>query len=173
MVANVAEGRSADKPSQAWAVRKRVPSARRPTPRWVAVMAGLLLLPLGTILLTGVPLLHASGWTGAALVVSGASVLTAGMGLVAGPAHAEHVRSRRGVARPKRKGRDDAIDAWMTSQVGDLPADLFEVEEPHGGEPSATCTACGGRHISGPYCVLSTTRAQVHSEAVRPPSSGR
>ena len=62
MVANVAEGRSADKPSQAGAVRKRVPSARRPTPRRVAVVAGLLLLPLGTILLTGVPL-HCLWWT--------------------------------------------------------------------------------------------------------------
>jgi hypothetical protein len=64
--------------------------------RRVTVVVGLLLLPLGTFILTGGPLLHASGWTGAALVLSGALVLTLGIGLVAGPAHAEHLRLRRG-----------------------------------------------------------------------------
>jgi hypothetical protein len=46
--------------------------------------------------LASAPLLHASGWPAAVLVVGGASVLTAGIGLLAAPAHAEHLRSRRG-----------------------------------------------------------------------------
>jgi hypothetical protein len=108
MPANVAEGRSADRPSQVGVVRKRVPTAGPPPPRRVAVLVGLLLLPLGAIILAGVPLLHASGWTAAALVVSGASALTAGIGLVARPAHAEHLRTCLGVDRRRRNGRGGA-----------------------------------------------------------------
>ena len=50
-----------------------------------AVVVGLILLPLGAIILWSAPLLHANGWTGAGLVVGGASVLATGIGLVAAP----------------------------------------------------------------------------------------
>jgi hypothetical protein len=102
MVANVVKGRGTDGASRAGVFRTRAPSAGPSRPRRVAVVVGLLLLPLGAMIMAGVPLLHASGWTGAALVVSGASVLAAGIGLVARPAHAEHLRTRRGVDRRRR-----------------------------------------------------------------------
>jgi hypothetical protein len=102
MVANVVKGRDTDRASQAGVSRERAPSAGTSRPRRVAVAVGLLLLPLAAMILAGVPLLHASGWTGAALVVSGASVLAAGIGLVAGPAHAEHLRTRRGIDGRRR-----------------------------------------------------------------------
>jgi len=57
-------------------------------------VVGVSLLPLAAMILAVVPLLHPSCWTAAALVVSGAAVLTAGIGLLAGPAHAEHLRTR-------------------------------------------------------------------------------
>ena len=61
---------------------------------------GLVLLPLGAIILASAALLQASSWTGAAFVVGGALVLAAGIGLVAAPVHAVHLRSHRGVERP-------------------------------------------------------------------------
>src|SRR4051812_26470728 len=99
MVANVVKGRSTDAASRTGRSRTRAASVGPSTPRRVADVVGLLLLPLGAMILAGVPLLHASGWTGAALVMGGAAVLTAGIGLIAGPAHVEHLRTRRGVDR--------------------------------------------------------------------------
>jgi hypothetical protein len=72
------------------------------TLRRVSVVVGLILLPLGAIILTSAPLLHPTGWTAAALVVGGALVLTVGIGLVAAFAHAEHPRSRRECRRGGR-----------------------------------------------------------------------
>ncbi len=74
----------------------RVPAVGSSTLRRVTVVVGFMLLPVGAIILASAPLLHASGWPAAVLVVGGASVLTAGIGLLAAPAHAEHLRSRRG-----------------------------------------------------------------------------
>ena len=62
---------------------------------------GLILLPLGAILLASAPLLRAGGWSGAALVLGGASVLAVGIGLVASPLHAAHLRSHREPDRPR------------------------------------------------------------------------
>jgi hypothetical protein len=72
------------------------PAAGPSTLRRVTVVVGLILLPLGAVILAAAPPLHASGWAGAALVVGGAAVLTVGIGLVAAPVHAEHLRARRG-----------------------------------------------------------------------------
>jgi hypothetical protein len=74
---------------------RRVQAAGPSTPRRVAVVVGFILLPVGSIILASAPLLHPSGWTAAALVVGGASVLTVGIGLVTAYAHAEHPRARR------------------------------------------------------------------------------
>jgi hypothetical protein len=75
----------------------RVPAAGPSTPGRVAVVVGFILLPLGAIILASAPLLHASGWPAAALVVGGAAVLTAGIGLLTAPAHAARLRFRREV----------------------------------------------------------------------------
>jgi hypothetical protein len=83
------------------------PAIAPSTGRSVAVVVGLILLPLGTIVLASVALLQASGWIGAGLVLGGASVLAAGIGLVSAPAHAEHLRVRRGV---DRLGQDCGAD---------------------------------------------------------------
>ena len=98
MAANVSTDRAETTPSGP-AHPGRVPAVGPSTLRRVTVVVGFILLPLGAIILACAPLLHASGWTGAALVLSGASVLAAGIGLVAAFAHAEHLRSRRGVDR--------------------------------------------------------------------------
>jgi hypothetical protein len=109
MAANVSTDRAETTPSGP-AHPGRVPAVGPSTPRRVTVVVGFVLLPLGAIILACAPLLHASGWTGAALVLSGASVLAAGIGLVAAFAHAEHPRSRVRVDRPGRHrghgGRD-------------------------------------------------------------------
>ena len=101
MAANVSADRAETTPSRP-AHPGRV-SAVGPSPlRRVTVVVGFILLPLGAIILACAPLLHARGWAGAALVLGGASVLTAGAGLVAAFAHAEHPRSR---LRVDRRGR--------------------------------------------------------------------
>jgi len=66
----------------------------------VGVVVGMLLLPLAAIVLVAAALLRADGWAGAALVLAGALMLAAGVGLVSTPAHAEHVASRH-----RRTGR--------------------------------------------------------------------
>ena len=93
VVANVSTGRSVETASRAGSDHERVPANGPSTLRRVMVVVGLILLPLGVIILASAPLLQANGWTGAALVLGGASVLAAGIGLVASPAHAEHLRS--------------------------------------------------------------------------------
>jgi hypothetical protein len=60
----------------------------------------MLLMPLAAIVLAAAALLRADGWAGAALVLAGALMLAAGVGLVSTPAHAEHVASRH-----RRTGR--------------------------------------------------------------------
>jgi fucose permease len=60
----------------------------------VGVVAGMLLMPLAAIVLVTAALLRADGWAGAALVLAGALMLAAGVGLLSTPAHAEHVASR-------------------------------------------------------------------------------
>jgi hypothetical protein len=61
----------------------------------VGVAVGMLLMPLAAIVLGTAALLRADGWAGAALVLGGALMLAAGVGLVSTPAHAEHVALRR------------------------------------------------------------------------------
>ena len=99
MAANLSTGRGAGTTPPVGAHPGRLPAAGPSTLRRVTVVVGLIFLPLGAIILASAPLLHASGWTGAALVVGGASVLAVGLGLVAAFAHAEHLRSRRRVDR--------------------------------------------------------------------------
>ena len=99
MAANVSTDRGAETTPPVGAYSGRAPAAGPSTWRRVTVVVGLILLPLGAIILTSAPLLHAIGWTGAALVLGGASVLAVGFGLVAAFAHAEHLRSRLGVDR--------------------------------------------------------------------------
>ena len=95
MAANMSHSRSAETTSRIGAGPGRVP-ANGPSPtRQVTVVMGLVLLPLGAIILASAALLKASSWTGAALVVGGAVVLAAGIGLVAAPVHAVHLRSRQ------------------------------------------------------------------------------
>jgi hypothetical protein len=64
------------------------------TARRVAVVMGMLLLPLAAIVLTSTALLRAGGWTGALIVLVGAVLLTLGIALVSAPAHAEHLARR-------------------------------------------------------------------------------
>jgi hypothetical protein len=109
MAANVSTDRAETTPSGP-AHPGRVPAVGPSTLRRVTAVVGFILLPLGASILACAPLLHASGGTGAALVLSGASVLAAGIGLVAAFAHAEHPRSRLRVNRSGRhrghSGRD-------------------------------------------------------------------
>jgi hypothetical protein len=70
--------------------------------RSLMVVLGLLLLSLGAIMLAIAGLLQVSGWLGAALVVGGASVLAAGVGLVSTLVHAAHSTRRRGRPRSAR-----------------------------------------------------------------------
>jgi hypothetical protein len=102
MAANKSTGRRGETTSYAEADPERVTVNGPSTPRRIAVVVGLILLPLGTVLLASAPLLRAGGWTGAALVLGGASVLAAGLGLIASPVHAEHLRSHRGGDRVGR-----------------------------------------------------------------------
>jgi hypothetical protein len=105
VAADVSTERGAETAPPARANLGRSLPAGRSTLRRVAVVVGLILLPLGAIVLWSAPLLHANGWTGAALVVGGASVLTTGIGLVAASAHAEHLRSSREERRSALRGR--------------------------------------------------------------------
>jgi hypothetical protein len=76
--------------------------ARRPGPstvRRAAVVVGWLLLPLAAIVLLAAALLRADGWSGAAIVLVGALLLTLGIALVSTPAHAEHLAARLGRSR--------------------------------------------------------------------------
>ena len=68
----------------------RTASVERPVRR-VAVVAGMLLMPLAAIVPASAALLRAGDWTGAVLVLAGALLLAAGIGLVSTPAHTEHV----------------------------------------------------------------------------------
>ena len=101
MVANVSADRAETTPSGR-ADAGRVPAVGTSTLRRVTVLVGFILLPVGPIILASAPLLHASGWPAAVLVVGGAAVLTVGIGLVAAAAHAEHLGSRQGVDRTGR-----------------------------------------------------------------------
>jgi hypothetical protein len=102
MAANKSTGRRFETTSRAEADAQRVMANGPATARRITVVVGLILLPLGTIILVSAPLLRASGWIAAALVLGGASVLAAGIGLVASPAHAEHLRSHRAVDRVRQ-----------------------------------------------------------------------
>jgi hypothetical protein len=55
----------------------------------------VLLLPIAAIVVMSAALLHSDGWTGAALVLGGALLLTLGIGLLSVPAHEEHLATRR------------------------------------------------------------------------------
>ena len=73
----------------------RTPAVERLTRRrQVTVVAGMLLMPLGVIVLASAAMLRVGGWTGAALVLAGTVLLAAGIGLVSAPAHARHLASR-------------------------------------------------------------------------------
>ena len=72
----------------------RAPAVDRLTLRQVTVVAGMLLMPLGVIVLASAAMLRVGGWTGAALVLAGTVLLAAGIGLVSAPAHARHLASR-------------------------------------------------------------------------------
>ena len=75
---------------RAFEAGRRGPSAVRRA----AVAVGVLLFPLAAIVLMSAALLRAPGWSGAALVLVGALLLTAGIALVSTPAHAEHLAAR-------------------------------------------------------------------------------
>ena len=107
MAADVSTDRGAETVPPARADLEPSLPAGPSTPRRVAVVVGLILLPLGAIILWSAPLLHANGWTGAVLVLGGASVLATGIGLVATPAHAQHLRSSQDGRRsgPRRRGQ--------------------------------------------------------------------
>jgi hypothetical protein len=105
VAADVSTDRGAETVPPARANLGRSLPADPSTPRRVAVVMGLILLPLGAIILWSAPLLHANGWTGAVLVVGGASVLATGIGLVAASAHAQHLRSSRERRRSALRGR--------------------------------------------------------------------
>ena len=72
----------------------RTPAVERLTRRQVTVVAGMLLMPLGVIILGSAAMLRVGGWTGAALVLAGTLLLATGIGLVSAPAHARHLASR-------------------------------------------------------------------------------
>ena len=68
MAANVSTDHGAETTPSGPADAGRVPAVGPSTLRRVTVVVGFILLPLGAIILASAPLLHASGWTGAALV---------------------------------------------------------------------------------------------------------
>ena len=72
----------------------RTPAVERLTRRQVTVVAGMLLMPLGVIVLASAAMLRVGGWTGAALVLAGTLLLATGIGLVSAPAHVRHLASR-------------------------------------------------------------------------------
>ena len=111
MTANMSTGRSSGTASRTGAGTGRVPARGSSSVRRVGIVVGLIFLPLGAIILAGAPLLQAGGWTGATLVVGGASVLAVGIALVSAPAHAEHLRSRGGA---RRDGEDDPANGSST-----------------------------------------------------------
>lgn len=73
---------------------RRAVGARPSTVQRAAVVVGWLLLPLAAIVLVGAALLRADGWSGAALVLLGALLLTVGIAALSRPAHAEHLAAR-------------------------------------------------------------------------------
>ena len=101
MAANMSQSRSAEPTSRVGAHPGRVPAIEPSPARQVTVVVGLILMPLGAIILASAALLQASNWTGAALVVGGALVLAAGIGLVAAPVHAVHLRSHQEGRAPR------------------------------------------------------------------------
>ena len=79
---------------------------RGTTAHRIGVVSGLLLLPVAAVLVMAPALMGLGGWVGGALVLAGALLLTTGVGLVAGPAHAEHLADRRRpTGRPVRRTR--------------------------------------------------------------------
>lgn len=105
MAAHMPTGRRTGTTPRIEVDRRAMSTTAASAPQRVRVVVGLILLPLGAIIFTSAALLQASGWAGAVLVVGGAAVLAAGVGLGSAPAHAEHLRSRRGVERPDESPR--------------------------------------------------------------------
>jgi hypothetical protein len=99
MAANESTGRSATTAPPAGPDPGQVPTNGASTRRRISVVVGLLLLPMGAVVLACAPLLRASDWAGAVFVVAGTAALAVGIGLVSAPAHAEHVRSYRRTGR--------------------------------------------------------------------------
>ena len=99
MVANESTGRTAGTAAPPGTDPGQVPTNGASTRGRILAVVGLVLLPLGAIILACAPLLRASDWAGAAFVVGGTAVLAVGIGLVSAPAHAEHVRSHRRTGR--------------------------------------------------------------------------
>ena len=60
-----------------------------------AVLLGLVVLALAAVLVMAPALMRLGGWVGGGLVLLGALLLAAGIAVLSGPAHAEHVADRR------------------------------------------------------------------------------